>query len=181
MRLELTREICQNRTFTTMLMRLMAFLASWIAAGAQNPLQIPNSWRVSAILHDLGTGLIATPHRSAFEVDGGQQRGRASFSERNVAFPAHPAPIGVGRHCAPYRLVSIAPSQRAGGRDDPFRKSSLDVLGAGLELIPQDKLRANSLRVPSVIDEETIPRRPCAVVPFAQKPATSLRQQACGT
>jgi len=49
---------------------------------------------------------------------------------------------------------------------------AVDVIGAGLELIPQDSVRGNSRGVPSLVDEDAVPGVASAVW-FRRKPATS--------
>jgi hypothetical protein len=135
-----------------------------IAANAQ-PAPDPELLAVSAILHDLGlTDRYSAQER--FEVDGANAA-RSFLKERGI--PAHQIQL-VWDAIALHTTRSIAPhkeSEVAMTHSGVF----VDVLGAGLELIPQDKLRAILAEFPRLSMKKQFLDCLCGVV--RRKPATS--------
>jgi hypothetical protein len=135
-----------------------------IAADAQ-PAPDPELLAVSAILHDLGlTDRYSAQER--FEVDGANAA-RSFLKERGI--PAHQIQL-VWDAIALHTTRSIAPHKEP---EVAMTHSGIfvDVLGAGLELIPQDRLRAILAEFPRLSMKKQFLDCLCGVV--RRKPATS--------
>ena len=135
-----------------------------IAADAQ-PAPDPELLAVSAILHDLGlTDRYSAQER--FEVDGANAA-RSFLKERGI--PAHRIQL-VWDAIALHTTRSIALNKEP---EVAMTHSGIfvDVLGAGLELIPQDKLRAILAEFPRLSMKKQFLDCLCGVV--RRKPATS--------
>src|SRR5260370_27502351 len=135
-----------------------------IAAGAK-PAPDPELLAVSAILHDLGlTDRYSAQER--FEVDGANAA-RSFLKERGI--PAHQLQLvwdAIALHTA--RSIALHKEPEVAMTHSGI---FVDVLGAGLELIPQDKLRAILSEFPRLSLEKQFLDCLCNVV--RQKPATS--------
>ena len=135
-----------------------------IGEGAK-PAPDPELLAVSAILHDLGlTNRCSAQER--FEVDGANAA-RSFLKERGI--PAHQIQL-VWDAIALHTTRSIALHKEP---EVAMTHSGIfvDVLGAGLELIPQDKLRAILAEFPRLSMKKQFLDCLCGVV--RRKPATS--------
>jgi HD domain len=135
-----------------------------IAEGAK-PAPDPELVAVSAILHDLGlTDRYSAQER--FEVDGANAA-RSFLKERGV--PAYQIQL-VWDAIALHTTRSIALHKQP---EVAMTHSGItvDVIGAGLDLIPQDKVRAILADFPRLSMKEQFQKRLCSLV--CQKPATS--------
>ena len=135
-----------------------------IAEGA-NPAPDPELLEVSAVLHDLGL----TDHHNGqerFEVDGANAA-RAFMKERGI--PAHQVQL-VWDAIALHTTSSIAMHKEP---EVAMTHSgiAMDVIGARLDLIPQEKVRAILAEFPRLSMKKQFLDRLCSVV--RQKPATS--------
>lgn len=135
-----------------------------IAEGA-NPAPDPELLAVSAVLHDLGL----TDHHNGqerFEVDGANAA-RAFMKERGI--PAHQVQL-VWDAIALHTTSSIAMHKEP---EVAMTHSgiAMDVIGARLDLIPQEKVRAILAEFPRLSMKKQFLDRLCSVV--RQKPATS--------
>jgi hypothetical protein len=135
-----------------------------IAEGA-NPEPDPELLAVSAVLHDLGL----TDHyngQERFEVDGANAA-RAFMKERGI--PAHQVQL-VWDAIALHTTRSIAMHKEP---EVAMTHSgiAMDVIGARLDLIPQEKVRAILAEFPRLSMKKQFLDRLCSVV--RQKPATS--------
>ena len=135
-----------------------------IAEGA-NPAPDPELLAVSAVLHDLGL----TDHyngQERFEVDGANAA-RTFMKERGI--PAHQVQL-VWDAIALHTTRSIAMHKEP---EVAMTHSgiAMDVIGAGLDLIPQEKVRAILAEFPRLSMKKQFLDRLCSVV--RQKPATS--------
>ena len=134
-----------------------------IAKGAK-PAPDPELVAVSAILHDLGlTDRYSAQER--FEVDGANAA-RSFLKERGV--PAYQIQL-VWDAIALHTTRSIALHKQP---EVAMTHSGItvDVIGAGLDLIPQDKVRAILADFPRLSMKEQFQKRLCSLV--RQKPAT---------
>src|SRR6201984_3179981 len=144
-------------------------MRSWLfvvllAEGAK-PAPDPELLAVSAILHDLGL----TDRYSAlerFEVDGANAAG-SFLKERGI--PAHQIQL-VWDAIAPHTTRSIALHKEP---EVAMTHSgiAMDVIGAGLNVIPQEKVRAILAGFPRLSMKKQFQDRLCSLV--RQKPATS--------
>jgi hypothetical protein len=120
---------------------------------------------VSAILHDLGlTDRYAAQER--FEVDSANAA-RSFLKERGV--PAHQIQLvwdAIALHTT--RSIALHKEPEVAMTHSGI---AVDVIGAGLELIPQDKLRAILAEFPRLSLKKQF--RDCLCVVVRQKPATS--------
>jgi hypothetical protein len=135
-----------------------------IAEGA-NPEPDPELLAVSAVLHDLGL----TDHyngQERFEVDGANAA-RTFMKERGI--PAHQVQL-VWDAIALHTTRSIAMHKEP---EVAMTHSgiAMDVIGARLDLIPQEKVRAILAEFPRLSMKKQFLDRLCSVV--RQKPATS--------
>ena len=144
-------------------------MRSWLfgvllAEGAK-PAPDPELLAVSAILHDLGL----TDRYSAlerFEVDGANAAG-SFLKERGV--PAHQIQLvwdAIALHTT--RSIALHKEPEVAMTHSGI---SVDVIGAGLDLIPQDKVRAVLAEFPRLAMKKQFQERLCSLV--RQKPATS--------
>jgi len=160
--MELTRNLSEPYLYNHV-MRSWLF-AVLIAAGAK-PAPDPELLAVSAILHDLGlTDRYSAEER--FEVDGANAA-RSFLKERGI--PAHQLQL-VWDAIALHTTRSIALHKEP---EVAMTHAGIfvDVLGAGLELIPQDKLRAILSEFPRLSMKKQFQDALCGVV--RQKPTTS--------
>ena len=135
-----------------------------IAADAQ-PAPDPELLAVSAILHDLGlTDRYSAQER--FEVDGANAA-RSFLKERGI--PAHQIQL-VWDAIALHTTRSIALHKEP---EVALTHSGIavDVIGAGLDLIPQDRVRAILTEFPRLSMKKQFQDRLCGLV--RQKPAIS--------
>jgi hypothetical protein len=138
--------------------------AALIAEGAK-PTPDPELLAVSAILHDLGlTDHYAGSER--FEVDSANAA-RSFLKERRV--PAHHVQL-VWDAIALHTTRSIA-LHKEPEVVIPHSGIAVDVIGAGLDSIPQDKVRAILAEFPRLTFKKQFQDSLCGVV--RQKPATS--------
>ncbi len=135
-----------------------------IAEGAK-PAPEPQLLAVSAILHDLGlTDRYSAQER--FEVDGANAA-RSFLKERGI--PAHQMQLvwdAIALHTT--RSIALHKEPEVAMTHSGI---AIDVIGAGLELIPQDKLRAILAEFPRLSMKKQFLDCLCNVV--RQKPATS--------
>jgi len=135
-----------------------------IAADAK-PAPDPELLAVSAILHDLGlTDRYSAQER--FEVDGANAA-RSFLKERGI--PAHQIQLA-------WDAIALHTTRSIALHKEPEVAMThsgifVDVLGAGLELIPQDKLRAILVEFPRLSMKKQFLDCLCGVV--RRKPATS--------
>ena len=135
-----------------------------IAEGA-NPAPDPELLAVSAVLHDLGL----TDHyngQERFEVDGANAA-RTFMRERGI--PAHQVQLvwdAIALHTTPSVAVHKEPEVAM-----THSGIAMDVIGARLDLIPQEKVRAILAEFPRLSMKKQFLDRLCSVV--RQKPATS--------
>lgn len=135
-----------------------------IAEGAK-PAPDPELLAVSAVLHDLGlTDRYSAQER--FEVDGANAA-RSFLKERGI--PAHQIQLvwdaialHTTRSIALHKEPEVAMTQSG---------IAVDVIGAGLDLIPQDKVRAILAEFPRLSMKKQF--RDCLCSLVRQKPATS--------
>lgn len=120
---------------------------------------------VSAILHDLGlTDRYSTQER--FEVDGANAA-RSFLNERGI--PAHQIQLV-------WDAIALHTTRSIALHKEPevvvtHSGIAIDVIGAGLDLIPQDKVRAILSEFPRLSMKKQILEDLCGVV--RRKPATS--------
>jgi hypothetical protein len=160
--MELTRNLSEPYLYNHV-MRSWLF-GVLIAAGAK-PAPDAELLAVSAILHDLGlTDRYSAQER--FEVDGANAA-RSFLKERGI--PAHQLQL-VWDAIALHGTRSIALHKEP---EVAMTHSGIfvDVLGAGLELIPQDKLRAILAEFPRLSMKKQFLECLCGVV--RRKPATT--------
>jgi hypothetical protein len=135
-----------------------------IAEGA-TPSPDPELLAVSAVLHDLGL----TDHfngQERFEVDGANAA-RAFMKERGI--PAHQVQLvwdAIALHTT--RSIALHKEPEVALTHSGI---AMDVIGAGLNLIPQEKVRAILAEFPRSSMKKQFLDRLCSVV--RQKPATS--------
>ena len=135
-----------------------------IAEGAK-PAPDPELLAVSAILHDLGL----TDHYSAedrFEVDGANAA-RSFLKERGI--PAHQIQLvwdAIALHTT--RSIALHKEPEVAMTHSGI---AVDVIGAGLDRIPQDKVRAILAEFPRLSMKKQHQDCLCSLV--RQKPATS--------
>lgn len=144
---------------------MRSWLFSVLFAEEARPAPDPELLAVSAILHDLGlTDRYSAQER--FEVDGANAA-RSFLNERNIA--AHRIQL-VWDAIALHTTRSIALHKEP---EVVMVHSGIfvDVIGAGLELIPQDKLRAILAEFPRVSMKKQFLEDLCGVI--RRKPATS--------
>jgi len=126
---------------------------------------LPELLAVSAILHDLGlTDRYSAQER--FEVDGANAA-RSFLKERGI--PAHQIQLvwdAIALHTT--RCIALHKEPEVAMTHSGI---FVDVLGAGLELIPQDKLRAILAEFPRLSMKKQFLDCLCGVV--RRKPATS--------
>jgi hypothetical protein len=144
-------------------------MRSWLfgvllAEGAK-PAPDPELLAVSAILHDLGlTDRYSAQER--FEVDGANAA-RSFLNERGI--PAHQIQLvwdAIALHTT--RSIALHKEPEVAMTHSGI---SVDVIGAGLDLIPQDKVRAVLAEFPRLAMKKQFQERLCSLV--RQKPATS--------
>ena len=135
-----------------------------IAEGAK-PAADPELLAVSAILHDLGlTDRYSAQER--FEVDGANAA-RSFLKERGI--PAHQIQLvwdAIALHST--RSIALHKEPEVAMTHSGI---AVDVIGAGLELIPQDKLRAILAEFPRLSMKKQF--QDCLSSVVRQKPATS--------
>ena len=135
-----------------------------VAEGAR-PAPDPELLAVSGILHDLGlTDRYSAQER--FEVDGANAA-RAFLKERGI--PAHHIQVvwdAIALHTT--RSIALHKEPEVAMTHSGI---AVDVIGAGLDRIPQDKVRAILTEFPRWLMKKQFQERLCGVV--CQKPATS--------
>ncbi len=135
-----------------------------VAEGAR-PAPDPELLAVSGILHDLGlTDGYSAQER--FEVDGANAA-RAFLKERGI--PAHHIQVvwdAIALHTT--RSIALHKEPEVAMTHSGI---AVDVIGAGLDRIPQDKVRAILVEFPRLLMKKQFQERLCGVV--RQKPATS--------
>ena len=135
-----------------------------VAEGAR-PTPDPELLAVSGILHDLGlTDRYSAQKR--FEVDGANAA-RAFLKERGI--PAHHIQVvwdAIALHTT--RSIALHKEPEVAMTHSGI---AVDVIGAGLDRIPQDKVRAILAEFPRLLMKKQFLERLCGVV--RQKPATS--------
>ena len=144
---------------------MRSWLFAVLAAEGARPAPDPELLAVSGILHDLGlTDRYSAQER--FEVDGANAA-RAFLKERGI--PAHHIQIvwdaialHTTRSIALHKEPEVATTHLGIG---------VDVIGAGLDRIPQDKVRAILAEFPRLLMKKQFQERLCGVV--REKPATS--------
>ncbi len=144
---------------------MRSWLFGVLIAEAAKPVPDPELLAVSAILHDLGlTDRYSAQER--FEVDGANAA-RSFLNERGI--PAHQIQL-VWDAIALHTTFSIALHE---GPEVAMTHSgiSVDVIGAGLDRIPQDKVRAVLAEFPRLAMKKQFQERLCSLV--RQEPATS--------
>ena len=157
------RGVPLSRTFFNHVMRSWLF-GVLIAEGA-NPAPDPELFAVSSVLHDLGL----TDHyngQERFEVDGANAA-RTFMRERGI--PAHQVQLvwdAIALHTTPSIAVHKEPEVAM-----THSGIAMDVIGARLDLIPQEKVRAILAEFPRLSMKKQFLDRLCSVV--RQKPATS--------
>ena len=135
-----------------------------VAEGAR-PAPDPELLAVSGILHDLGlTNRYSAQER--FEVDGANAA-RAFLKERGV--PAHHIQVvwdAIALHTT--RSIALHKEPEVAMTHSGI---AVDVIGAGLDRIPQDRVRAILAEFPRLLMKKQFQERLCGLV--RQKPATS--------
>ena len=135
-----------------------------VAEGAR-PAPDPELLAVPGILHDLGlTDRYSAQER--FEVDGANAA-RAFLKERGI--PAHHIQVvwdAIALHTT--RSIALHKEPEVAMTHSGI---AVDVIGAGLDRIPQDKVRAILAEFPRLLMKKQFLERLCGVV--RQKPATS--------
>jgi len=145
---------------------MRSWLFGVLIAEAAKPVPDPELLAVSAILHDLGLTDRYSAHER-FEVDGANAA-RSFLNERGI--PAHQIQL-VWDAIALHTTFSIALHKEP---EVAMTHSgiSVDVIGAGLDRIPQDKVRAVLAEFPRLAMKKQFQERLCGLV--RQKPATSF-------
>jgi hypothetical protein len=144
---------------------MRSWLFGVLLAEGTKPAPDPGLLAVSAILHDLGL----TDRYSAlerFEVDGANAAG-SFLKERGI--PAHQIQLvwdAIALHTT--RSIALHKEPEVAMTHSGI---SVDVIGAGLDLIPQDKVRAVLAEFPRLAMKKQFQERLCSLV--RQKPATS--------
>ena len=144
---------------------MRSWLFGVLIAEAAKPAPDPELLAVSAILHDLGlTDRYFGQER--FEVDGANAA-RSFLKERGI--PAHQIQLvwdAVALHTT--RSIAIHKEPEVAMVHSGI---AVDVIGAGLDLIPQDKVRAIVAEFPRLSMKKQF--RDCLCVVVRRKPATS--------
>ena len=144
---------------------MRSWLFAVLIAGDAKPAPDPELLAISAVLHDLGlTHRFSAKER--FEVDGANAA-RSFLKERGIL--AHQVQL-VWDAIALHTTRSIALHKEA---EVAMTHSgiALDVIGAGLDLIPQDKVRAILTEFPRLSMKKQLQNCLCSIV--REKPATS--------
>ena len=144
---------------------MRSWLFGVLIAEAAKPAPDPELLAVSAVLHDLGI----TDHYSAqerFEVDGANAA-RSFLKERGI--PAHQIQLvwdAIALHTT--RSIALHKEPEVAVTHSGI---AVDVIGTGLDLIPQDKVRAIVSEFPRLSMKKQFLEDLCDVI--RRKPATS--------
>jgi hypothetical protein len=159
-------ELARNSSETYLFNHAMrSWLFGVLIAEGAKPTPDPELLAVSAILHDLGlTDRCSAQER--FEVDGANAA-RSFLKERGI--PAHRIQLvwdAIALHST--RSIALHKEPEVAMTHSGI---AVDVIGAGLDLIPQDKVRAILAEFPRLSLKKQFRDRLCTLV--RQKPATS--------
>ena len=160
---ELSRSLLEPYLFNHV---MRSWLFGILLSEGAKPAPDPELLAVSAVLHDLGlTDRYTAENR--FEVDGANAA-RAFLKDRGIstqqtqvvwdAIALHTTP-SIALHKEPEVVMTHA-------------GITVDVIGIGLDRIPQDKLRAVLTEFPRLVFKNQFKERLCSVV--RRKPATSF-------
>ena len=160
---ELSRSLLEPYLFNHV---MRSWLFGILLSEGAKPAPDPELLAVSAVLHDLGlTDRYSAENR--FEVDGANAA-RAFLKDRGIstqqtqvvwdAIALHTTP-SIALHKEPEVVMTHA-------------GITVDVIGIGLDRIPQDKLRAVLTEFPRLVFKNQFKERLCSVV--RRKPATSF-------
>jgi hypothetical protein len=161
--LELSRNLLEPYLFNHV---MRSWLFGILLSEGAKPAPDPELLAVSAVLHDLGlTDRYTAENR--FEVDGANAA-RAFLKDRGIstqqtqvvwdAIALHTTP-SIALHKEPEVVMTHS-------------GITVDVIGIGLDRIPQDKLRAVLTEFPRLVFKNQFKERLCSVV--RRKPATSF-------
>jgi HD domain len=160
---ELSRSLLEPYLFNHV---MRSWLFGILLSEGAKPAPDPELLAVSAVLHDLGlTDRYTAEHR--FEVDGANAA-RAFLKDRGIstqqtqvvwdAIALHTTP-SIALHKEPEVVMTHS-------------GITVDVIGIGLDRIPQDKLRAVLTEFPRLVFKNHFKERLCSVV--RRKPATTF-------
>jgi len=160
---ELSRSLLEPYLFNHV---MRSWLFGILLSEGAKPAPDPELLAVSAVLHDLGLSDRYTAE-NRFEVDGANAA-RAFLKDRGVstqqtqvvwdAIALHTTP-SIALHKEPEVVMTHS-------------GITVDVIGIGLDRIPQDKLRAVLTEFPRLVFKNQFKERLCSVV--RRKPATSF-------
>jgi hypothetical protein len=160
--IELARDSSEPYLFNHV---MRSWLFGVLIGEGTKPAPDPELLAVSAILHDLGlTDRYSAQER--FEVDGANAA-RSFLKERGI--PAHQIQLvwnAIALHTT--RSIALHKEPEVGVTHSGI---AIDVFGAGLDLLPQDKVRVILLEFPRLSMKKKFLEDLCGVV--RRKPATS--------